>query len=188
MILTNTRLVSCATMCALVCQAHVAVPEGTKIRVRLETNNISSATAEEGLTVELSVANPAQIGGTAVFAESARVTATITDAHEKRLKYVITPGVGRLDLSIDRVQAVDNHFALWPAAPVMPSSGSVLERPEQTNTTSPTGRPENIEEQTGIWHKVMESARYGRGPRGLSVPGSTSPAFFQAAAEGIVHK
>jgi hypothetical protein len=56
-----------------VCQAQVTIPEGTKLRVRLE-NSISSATAQEGQVVELSVSDPVKVGDVTVVAEGARVT------------------------------------------------------------------------------------------------------------------
>jgi hypothetical protein len=68
---------------APVCFAEVKIPEGTKLRVRLE-QGLSSATAEEGQTVELSVADAVKVGDTTLFAEGSRVTGTVTVAHEKR--------------------------------------------------------------------------------------------------------
>ena len=122
--------------------AEMTIPEGTKLRVRLEST-ITSATAEEGQTVELSVAEPIKLGDVTVIGEGARVTGTITEAHEKRRM----GRAGKLDFSIDRVKTIDNSwlplrytvtkksgqshavrtgiitagvaFAFWPAAPVM---------------------------------------------------------------------
>ena len=127
---------------ALTCSAQMVVPEGTKLRVRLE-QNISSATAEEGQTVELTVTDGVKIGDTPVIAEGARVTGTVTQAHEKRRM----GRAGSLDFSIDRVKTVDDQWVplrytvtkksgqshalatgiltagtaavFWPAAPVM---------------------------------------------------------------------
>src|SRR4051812_37245869 len=92
-------------LCAVVCQAQIVIPEGTKIRVRLE-NTISSATAEEGQIVELSVSEPVKLGDLTVIAEGARVTGTVTEAHEKRRM----GRAGKLDFSIDRVKAADNQW------------------------------------------------------------------------------
>jgi hypothetical protein len=131
-----------ALLSALACSAQMVVPEGTKLRVRLE-QNISSATAEEGQTVELTVTDGVNVGDTAVIAEGARVTGTITQAHEKRRM----GRAGSLDFSIDRVKTVDDQWVplrytvtkksgqshalatgiltagtaavFWPAAPVM---------------------------------------------------------------------
>lgn len=126
----------------LSCSAQIVLPEGTKIRVRLD-QNITSATAEEGQTVEFSAADPVRVGDTVVISEGARVTGVITQAHEKRR----LGRAGRLDFSIDRVRTVDNQWVplrytvtkksgqshavrtgiltagvaavFWPAAPVM---------------------------------------------------------------------
>jgi len=99
-----------ATIAALVLFANCAfaqimLPEGTKVRVRLE-QTITSATAEEGQVVELSVADAVKVGDTLIFPEGARVTGTITDAHEKRRM----GRAGKLDFSIDRAKAIDNQW------------------------------------------------------------------------------
>ena len=129
-------------LCVLSCSAQIVLPEGTKIRVRLD-QNITSATAEEGQTVEFSVTDPVRVGDTVVISEGARVTGVITQAHEKRR----LGRAGKLDFSIDRVRTVDNQWVplrytvtkksgqshairtgiltagvaavFWPAAPVM---------------------------------------------------------------------
>src|SRR5215831_9985046 len=90
---------------AFACSAQSVLPEGTKLRVRLD-QNISSATAEEGQTVELSVTDAIEVDGTVVIAEGARVTGTVTEAHEKRR----LGRSGKLDFSIDRVKTVDNQW------------------------------------------------------------------------------
>jgi hypothetical protein len=131
-----------AVLTAFTCEAQMIIPEGTRIRVRLE-NTVSSAKAEEGQTVEFSVTEPVRIDKNIVIAEGARVTGTITEAHEKRRM----GRAGKLDFSIDRVKATDNQWVplrytvtkkageshavrtgvitagvaavFWPAAPVM---------------------------------------------------------------------
>lgn len=90
---------------AAACSAQTIVPEGTRIRVRLE-QPISSATAEEGQQVEMSVTEAVRIGDTVVIAEGAHVNGTITSAHEKRRM----GRAGQLDFSIDRVRAMDNQW------------------------------------------------------------------------------
>lgn len=85
--------------------ADVTIPDGTKLRIRLD-QTISSATAEEGQTVELSVTEPVKVGETVVIAEGARVTGTVTQAQEKRRM----GRAGHLDFSIDRVRAVDGQW------------------------------------------------------------------------------
>ena len=136
------KLLTVASLFALVCQAQIVVSEGTKVRVRLE-QQISSATAEEGQTVEFSVTDSVRVGDTVVISEGAKVTGVITEAHEKRR----LGRAGKLDFSIDRVRTVDNQWVplrytvtkksgqshairtgiltagvaavFWPAAPVM---------------------------------------------------------------------
>jgi hypothetical protein len=90
---------------ALGCAAQVVLPEGTKVRVRLD-QNISSATAEEGQVVELSVTDAIKAGDTVVIPEGAHVTGTITQAQGKRRM----GRAGKLDFSIDRVKTTDNQW------------------------------------------------------------------------------
>jgi len=124
------------------CFAQVTIPDGTKLRVRLD-QTISSATADEGQTVAMSVIEPVKIGDQVVIAEGAQVTGTITMASEKRRM----GRSGKLDFSIDRARAADGEWlalryevtrksgeshavrtgvitagvavVFWPAAPVM---------------------------------------------------------------------
>jgi hypothetical protein len=90
---------------ALGCSAQSVLPEGTKLRVRLD-QNISSATADEGQVVELTVTDAVKAGDTVVIPEGARATGTITQAQEKRRM----GRAGKLDFSIDRVKTVDNQW------------------------------------------------------------------------------
>jgi hypothetical protein len=99
------KLILVAGLCAVVCEAQLVVSEGTKIRARLEST-ISSATAEEGQMVELSVTDPVKVGDRTIFSEGARVTGTITEAHEKRRM----GRAGKLDFSIDRAKATDGQW------------------------------------------------------------------------------
>jgi len=136
------KTIAVVLLSALSCCAQIVLPEGTKIRVRLD-QNISSATAEEGQTVEFSATDAVRVGDAVVIAEGARVTGVITQAHEKRR----LGRAGKLDFSIDRVRTVDNQWVplrytvtkksgqshairtgvltagvaavFWPAAPVM---------------------------------------------------------------------
>jgi hypothetical protein len=96
----------CGILCvALNCFAEVKLPEGTKIRVRLD-QALSSSSADEGQTVELVVTEPVMVGPTTVIAEGSRVTGTVTQAQEKRRM----GRAGKLDFSIDRVKATDEHW------------------------------------------------------------------------------
>lgn len=136
------KIMAIALLSVLGCSAQINLPEGTKIRVRLD-QNISSATAEEGQTVEFSVTDAVRAGDTVLIAEGARATGVITQAHEKRRM----GRAGKLDFSIDRVRTADNQWVplrytvtkksgqshavrtgiltagvaavFWPAAPVM---------------------------------------------------------------------
>jgi hypothetical protein len=136
------KAIVCGFVIVLGCSAQMVLPEGTKIRVRLD-QNISSATAEEGQIVELSVSDPVKVGDAVVIPEGARATGTITEAHEKRR----LGRAGKLDFSIDRVRTADGQWVplrytvtkksgqshavrtgiltagvaavFWPAAPVM---------------------------------------------------------------------
>jgi|SRR5690242_8971678 hypothetical protein len=98
-----TKTIAFALLTALSCCAQIVLPEGTKIRVRLD-QNISSATAEEGQTVEFSATDSVRVGDTVVISEGARVTGVVTEAHEKRR----LGRAGKLDFSIDRIRTVDN--------------------------------------------------------------------------------
>jgi len=84
--------------------AQITIPEGTKIRVRLE-HDLSSKTVEEGHSIQLSVMDPIRIGETVVIAQGASVTGRVSFAQEKRR----LGRAGKIELSIDSVVAVDNE-------------------------------------------------------------------------------
>jgi len=137
-----TRICLCMLICMADVRGQINIPDGTKLRVRLD-HMLSSATAEQGQTVELEVADTIQINGVAVIPEGARVTGTVTEAEAKRR----LGRAGKLDFSIDRVRAADGDWiplryslekkhgdsnavktgiitagvaiVFWPAAPVM---------------------------------------------------------------------
>ncbi len=94
-----------AMLAGTVSYAQVAIPDGTKLRVRLD-QTITSATADEGQTVELSVTENVKVGDAVVFPQGSRVTGTITIAQEKRRM----GRAGKLDFSVDRVRAVDGEW------------------------------------------------------------------------------
>ena len=85
--------------------AEVTVPDGTKLRVRLD-QSISSSSAEQGQAVELSVTEAVKVNGQIVIADGARVTGTVTEAQEKRRM----GRAGKLDFSIDRVRTMDGEW------------------------------------------------------------------------------
>lgn len=90
---------------AALATAQTVIPDGTRLRVRLD-QTLSSATADEGQIVELSVTEPVKIGERTVIPEGARVTGTVTEAQEKRRM----GRAGKLDFSLDRVRAVDGEW------------------------------------------------------------------------------
>jgi hypothetical protein len=99
------RTLTFVLLSALTCAAQIVVPEGTRLRVRLE-QAISSATAEEGQVVEFSVTDSVRSGDNVVIAEGARVTGVITQAQGKRRM----GRAGKLDFSIDRVRSADDQW------------------------------------------------------------------------------
>jgi hypothetical protein len=62
---------------ATLATAQTVIPDGARLRVRLD-QTLSSATAGEGQTVELSVTEPVKIEERIVIPEGARVTGTVT--------------------------------------------------------------------------------------------------------------
>jgi PEGA domain len=92
-------------LCAALASADVTIPDGTKLRVRLD-QTISSATADQGQGVELSTTEAVKIGDQVVIPEGARVTGTIVEAQEKRHM----GRAGKLDFSIDRVRSADGEW------------------------------------------------------------------------------
>src|SRR6476660_2868982 len=86
------------------CFAQVTIPEGTKIRVRLDSN-LSSDTADMGQNLDFSVTQEVRVGDTVVIANGARATGTVTMVAQKRR---MGRG-GKLDFSIDRVMTVEGH-------------------------------------------------------------------------------
>src|SRR3954454_20135733 len=118
------KLIATLLAFAAVSAAQVTIPDGTKIRVRLD-QSISSGTAEQGQSVELSVVEAIHVNEQVVIPEGSRVTGTITEAHEKRNM----GRAGKLDFSIDR-ESGESHatrtgvitagaaIVFWPAAPV----------------------------------------------------------------------
>jgi hypothetical protein len=84
---------------------QVTIPNGTKISTRLE-QTISSATAEEGQQVQLSVTESVKVGDAVVIPQGAQVLGTIVMAQEKRRM----GRTGKLDFSIDKVRAGDGEY------------------------------------------------------------------------------
>ena len=85
--------------------AQVMIPDGTRIRVRLE-ENLNSATAELGETVDFAVTQEVRIGDAIAIANGARATGSIIRREGRRM---FTRG-GELDFTIERVQMVDGNW------------------------------------------------------------------------------
>jgi hypothetical protein len=84
---------------------EVMVPHGTKISVRLE-QAISSATAEEGQQVQLSVTENVKVGDVVVIPQGSPAIGTIVMAQAKRRM----GRTGKLDFSIEKVRAADGDY------------------------------------------------------------------------------
>src|SRR5215208_7318549 len=97
----QTKLMLATMLTAASAFAQTMIPDGTKIRVRLE-HNLTSETAELGQTVDFAVTQEVRIGDAVVVANGARATGSIVLAEHKKS---FGRG-GSLDFSIDRVQLV----------------------------------------------------------------------------------
>jgi hypothetical protein len=113
-------LLMCAVSAPCWAQGNEAIlPEGTKIRVRLE-QDLSSATAEQGQPVQLSVTEDVRIGDTVVIKQGASAIGTITEAVPKRHM----GRTGKLDFSIDRVVTADGSSIPLRYSPMKKEGGS----------------------------------------------------------------
>ncbi|MGO4884303.1 MAG: PEGA domain-containing protein [Bryobacteraceae bacterium] len=101
----KTTLLLAATFTASMAMAQVMIPDGTPVRVRLE-ENLSSATADLGQTVDFKVTQEVRVGDAIVVANGAPATGSIVDVQEKRR----LGRAGKLDFSIERVQMVDGNW------------------------------------------------------------------------------
>lgn len=113
-------LMICAVSAPIWAQNNDTVlPEGTKIRVRLE-QDLSSANAEQGQNVQLAVAEDVKVDGITVIKQGASVVGTITEATPKRHM----GRTGKLDFSIERVVASDGTSIPLRYSPVKKEGGS----------------------------------------------------------------
>lgn len=85
--------------------AQLVIPSGSKVTCRLD-QAISSATAQEGQAVNLSVTEDIRINDVVVIKQGSTVYGAITQAQEKRRM----GRAGKLDFSIDKVRAADGEF------------------------------------------------------------------------------
>jgi PEGA domain-containing protein len=113
-------LMICAVSAPVWAQStDTVLPEGTKIRVRLE-QELSSATAEQGQPVELSVAEDVKVGDVVVIKQGAAVVGTITETVPKRHM----GRTGKLDFSIDRVVSIEGSSIPLRYSPIRKEGGS----------------------------------------------------------------
>jgi hypothetical protein len=98
------KAVVIAAAVAAACFGQVVLPEGTKVRVRLE-QTMSSATAEEGQPVQLTATEDVKVGDTVVIPQGATAVGSIVQAVPKRRM----GRTGKLDFSIERVVASDGN-------------------------------------------------------------------------------
>lgn len=101
----KTKLTLATLLTAAAAFSQVMIPDGTKVRVRLE-QNLSSETAELGQTVDFAVTQEVRVNDHVVIANGARATGSIITARGRRS---FGRG-GKLDFTIDRVQMVDGQW------------------------------------------------------------------------------
>jgi hypothetical protein len=115
------NLMTAAVICGTwaVASAQIVLPEGTRVRVRLE-QTLSSATAEEGQSVNLSVTDDVKIGETIVVAQGATCVGSVVHAVPKRRM----GRSGKLDFTIERVVTVDGSSVPLRYSPTKKEGGS----------------------------------------------------------------
>jgi hypothetical protein len=117
--LTLGLLLGAASARCLAQASQMVLPEGSKMRVRLE-QDLSSATTEEGQPVQLSVTEDVKVGDTVVIKQGTAVVGTVTQAvHKRRLGRT-----GKLDFSIERVVAADGTSIPLRYSPLKKDGGS----------------------------------------------------------------
>ena len=98
---------------------QIVLPEGSRIRVRLD-QSLSSGTAEEGQSVNLSVTEDVKVGDSVVVAQGATCVGTVVKAVPKRRM----GRAGKLDFSIERVVSVDGTSIPLRYSPTKKEGGS----------------------------------------------------------------
>ena len=101
----NFRSLMISLAGASIAMADVEIPSGTKVSCRLE-QTLSSATAEEGMPVQLPVTENIMVNGAVVIPQGSSVQGAIIQATAKRRM----GRTGKLDFSIDKVRAVDGQY------------------------------------------------------------------------------
>jgi hypothetical protein len=102
---TSVRVASAVLVIAQLATAQLVIPNGTKLTCRLE-QTISSATADQGQQVQLSVTEPVKVNGVVVIPQGAPVIGTIVMAEGKKSM----GRAGKLDFSVDKVRAADGEY------------------------------------------------------------------------------
>lgn len=100
-----TRFAAAFTGLAALSFAQLIIPSGTKVTCRLD-QSLSSATAQEGQAVNLSVTEDVRIDDQVVIKQGSTVFGTVVMAQEKRRM----GRAGKLDFSIEKVRAADGEF------------------------------------------------------------------------------
>lgn len=104
----NSRFIRIALISVVIGRlsaAEIVIPNGTKLAARLE-QTISSATAEMGQQVQLSLQDAVKVNGVTVIPQGAPVLGTIVMAEEKKNM----GRKGKLDFSVDKVRAGDGEW------------------------------------------------------------------------------
>ncbi len=101
----KTNLTLATLLTAGLAMAQVVVPDGTKIRVRLE-QNLTSDNVETGQTIDFRVTQEVRVGDAVVIASGAPAQGNIISAEAKRR---LGRG-GKLALTVERVQMVDGNW------------------------------------------------------------------------------
>jgi hypothetical protein len=99
------RFACVAVLVTQLSAAQLVIPNGTKLTCRLE-QTISSATADEGQQVQLSVTEPVKVNGVVVIPQGAPVIGTIVLAEQKKS----LGRAGKLDFSVDKVRSADGEY------------------------------------------------------------------------------
>jgi hypothetical protein len=102
---TPVRFASVALIIGQLTAAQLVLPNGTKLTCRLE-QTLSSATADEGQQVQLSVTEPVKVNGVVVIPQGAPVIGSIVLAEQKKS----LGRAGKLDFSVDKVRAADGEY------------------------------------------------------------------------------
>lgn len=94
-----------ALVVAALGQTQTIIPEGTKVKVRLE-QQLSSSTADEGQIVQFTVVDNVVVNDQTVVPQGANVSGTVVQAVPKRRM----GRTGKLDFSIEKITASDGGF------------------------------------------------------------------------------